>query len=550
MRVFGRLVGVAGLVAIALLGMALPCALSSAADAAQVTATFTPSSIDVASGRSRAVVLQVSNAGTSLVSDLRVTFTSDPGIVVTSDNSETQLAAAASMTVVANVKRSPGAPATASVEAIVSYRTGSVAGTTVTSLAVTTPAAASAAPARPIAVAASIGSATLIQYQSTEMFFNIANNSDRGQALSSVIVTYPDFLKVRYLPVSGDPIEGSDGRLTISTAGSLGPGDGMVVHLHVDADQPLQPGDALIVLTVAATDQVDFSTTNTFASQKITFSVLGESGVLTVLGVPALLFVPGIVFAVVLWALWTYVYPRAAFSVTGAAGFEGKVVMWVFALLPSLSFPFLYPIITSWFGPRRDYRTSYGLDDILYVWLMAAAGAFVTWALALVVRYLTRQVRRLGRHLFVPTRGDRPPTLLAKLARRPWRRKLSRETALYNQVQLVVILHEYGDKALVTPRIAYSNLSLTEDQAKKLADRLRTQPLRLWRFLRKHRAKVTLSYQPEAPLAGPTEVDIATLGTRSEGNLVTDYVGLEPAAVPPVGRVQAANGGSAPGADE
>jgi hypothetical protein len=383
------------------------------------------------------------------------------------------------------------------------------------------------------------------------MFFNIANNSDRGQRLTSVVVTYPDFLKVGYLPVSGDPVMGSTGRLTISTAGSLGPGDGMVVHLHVDADRPLQPGDALVVLTVAATDQVDDRTTTTFASQKITFSVLGESGVLTVLGVPALLFVPGLVFVVVLWALWSYAYPRTEFSVSGGAGVEGKVVMWVFALLPSLAFPFLYPIVSGWFGPRRDYRTAYGLDDILYVWLMAAAAAFAVWALALVTRYLTRQLHRLGRHLFVPAPGDRPRTLLVKLARRPWGRSLSRETAVYDDAQLVVILREDSDKALVTPRIAFLNLSLTPQQVASLTGNLRTQPLRLWWFFRKHRSAVTLTYQPATPLAGPTEVDTATLAARSEASLVTEDLGVAagPAAVAAVGPAALAGGGPAPTAD-
>jgi hypothetical protein len=161
-RVCGRLVVAAGLIAIALLGMVLLGGRPSAADTA-VTATFTPNSIDVASGRSRAVVLQVSNNGTKPLSGMRVTFTSDPGIEVTSDNAGTQLGAAASMTVVATVKRSTGAPATASVEATVSYNRGSVGGTTVTSLAVTTPAAPSSPPPVPICVTTSVGSATLIQ---------------------------------------------------------------------------------------------------------------------------------------------------------------------------------------------------------------------------------------------------------------------------------------------------------------------------------------------------------------------------------------------------
>lgn len=488
---------------------------AQAASSPSVSASFTPSSIELASGRSRNVVLRISDDGKTPVSGVRVTFTSDPGITVQQRAAPSHLAVGASGTTVATVFRSVGAPAMSSVEATITYtrmtEADSLREAVVARLVVTTPAVPSAS-VSPIVVTTSIGSATLIQYQSTDVFFKIANSSDRRQRLTSVVATYPEFLTVGYLPVTGARVHG-DGRLRVTGIDALGPGDATVVHLHIDASQPLQPGDALIVLTVSAQDQIDHSTTTTVASQKIAFSVLGESGVLQLLGVPALLFVPGLVFVLVLWALWSYVFPRRSFSISGGLGLEGKVVMWVFALLPSLAFPFLYPIVTDLFGPRRDYRKAYGLDDILYVWLMAAVAAIVVWAIWVLAGYS-------GNRLFVPAEGDLPRILLLKYARRPWSRTLKRDTALYDNAQLVVVLRRRGDAPLVTPQIAYQSISLSPGDILRLNGYIPDKPLRLWWFLRQHHTGVTLGYATSAPISGPTHSNKAKLGGWSEGNLV------------------------------
>jgi hypothetical protein len=129
-------------------------------------------------------------------------------------------------------------------------------------------------------------------------------------------------------------------------------------------------------------------------------------------------------------------------------------------------------------------------------------------------------MRRLFRHLFVLEPSDRPLILLGKLARRPWNRTLYRKSATYDGAQQVFILRKSGDRAMVTPQIAYENKSLTPEQTIELAG-LQTQPLRLWLFLREHSTDVTLCYRPDAPLPGPWEVDTAKLTNPAEGDLVT-----------------------------
>jgi hypothetical protein len=451
----------------------------------------------------------------------------DRGITVTPPSVRVRLTPGSSKTVKVAVTRSVDAPATSSVEAVARYRTrkGGVTRTktSVAVLAVTTPALPPAQPG-PIAVTPAVGTAQLIEYQSTDVFFTLTNRSDRPQKIDGVQLSFPQSLAVQFHPAKGTvkngktgksanpkARNGKDGNLNIGALGTLTPGDTAVIHLTLTTAGAVQPGDAVIVLAVHATDGVDGSTSTAVSAQKISLSVLGESSVLQVLGVPSLLLVPGIVLAVVLWALWTHVYPRRAFTLTPDSGLEGKVVMWVFALLPSLALPFIYPTITSWFGPARDYRKSYGLDDILYVWIIAALAAFVIWALGILVRWACLR-------FFIAQEHDDPRRLLAKFARRLWNRNRQRRSAMYKDEERVIIVGGSADRPLVAPAIEYSSSSLTDAERAKLQGY--TDLFRLsWFFWRK-KARLTIAYEPQDPLNEPTIVDKSDLKDFSEDALV------------------------------
>lgn len=521
LRAMARIAGGAVVLVVAVTSAALAFG-SGPARAQQSPAlhlSFTPTTISLAPGGTSKAVLLLANVGAVQLTAMTLAFTSDPGVTVTASTAPRRLAAGASATVPVSVASSPGAPATASVEATVSYtstaggsgtREAAVVGLPVTTAPAPTP------PSPPVAVSASIGTAQLVEYQSTDAFFTIANDSGHPQALTSVVVTYPAFLTVEYLSAGhGGVVRGHGDQLLIPGLGPLAPGNSTVVHLHIDADQPLQPGDALLVLTVAAQDQADHVLTTASASQKLSLSVLGESGVLQLLAVPSLLFVPGLVFVIVLWALWRFVAPRAAFTISADSGIDGRTAMWVFALLPSLSFPFLYPVVTGLLGQRRDYKTAYGLDDILYVWIMAAAFAMLLWAIGIVTYYL-------GGRLYVPAENDLPLPLLRKFARRPLNRRLNMDTARCDDAQLVVVLQKRGAKALVTPQINYDGSGLDDPNVQKLSTYIPDKPLRLCRFLRKHGSAVTLDYLPRVPLSAPTRIDQSRLTNWSKGDLIVE----------------------------
>jgi hypothetical protein len=470
-----------------LVALGAPAAPASAVPAV-VTVAFSPNEMDLTSGRVRKAVLVMANTGGTPVSGIALSFIEDPGITTAAAPGVPKtLAPGAAAAIEVTVAKSSAAASESLVQALVTY-TGETPPTRTVVIAVlkiTTP-AAPAARAAPVTVVGSTGSEELIQYQSTDIFFTITNSSDRRQRLGPVSASFPPFLAVEILSAGGRPVTGDGGRLTIEEMGSLDPGDSTVMHLRLDADRPLQPGGALVVVTVRTTDEADQSVSTAVASQAITFAVLGESGVLQLLGVPALLFVPGLVFVFVLWALWRYVYPRRDFSVAPGLGIEGKVAMWIFAVLPSLAFPFLYPVVTNWLGPERDYRKAYGLDDILYVWIMAAVAALTVWGGMVLARVVVKA-------LFVPQEGQPPRSLIAKFAFRPLRRGLRRESAVRDN-QLVIVLRRAGGRTLATPPIEYSTARLAESELARVEGYIPDRPLRLWIYLLRNRDRVSVSY--------------------------------------------------------
>lgn len=455
----------------------------SYADDASLTAAFTPSSAEGSTGRPASAVLQLSS-GAEAISNMSVSFAQPDSLKTEYDQPAPSLEANSSTSVVVEITRELGSSPTVSIQAIVTYTVEAKRRTTIAGISLTVPEATSPAP--PLKVTTSLGTATLLQYQSTDLFFYVTNVSANEQAISSLKVGYPDGLTPAR--VGGTEVP-KDGVLQIGEVPALGPGDGMVLHIRVKADKPVQPGTALMALTAVATDAVTSEVSTAFATQSITVNVLGESSVLSVLALPSLLLVPGLVLVVVLWMLWTYVSPRTPFAIAGTSGVEAKVVLWVFAGLPSLVFPFIYPYVTEWFGVRRDYRTAYGLDDILFLWIMAACFAVVVWLTVLLLRAVWRRWITI-----LP--GDPPVRVLNKTRFHPLQWKMTPRTAAYKG-ERVAILRETIATVTVGPIITIRAPKLSAEQLRSL-DIARRNSWKLWLFRLRHSGELTLAYKRDS----------------------------------------------------
>ncbi|MBI5879865.1 MAG: hypothetical protein HZB53_19635 [Chloroflexi bacterium] len=138
------------------------------------------------------------------------------------------------------------------------------------------------------------------------------------------------------------------------------------------------------------------------ATFKLTAGVFGASEVLTVLGVPSLLLLPGFLMLVAFRFFWVRLAPRQPLDLdVKSADF------WLLAVCLSFAFALAYPAVTAGLGDPRDYLRVYGLRDVINVWIGSAATGFAVWFATAVVL----------KRWFVPMERDKPLTILEKLRR-------------------------------------------------------------------------------------------------------------------------------------
>jgi hypothetical protein len=195
------------------------------------------------------------------------------------------------------------------------------------------------------------------------------------------------------------------------------PRQSITIAIDVSTSCPVQPGNQLLVFQVGIQwqDEGQLQTGNLVAHQAVQLGVLGSSEILTLLGIPSFLFLPGFLALITVRLLWQISTQKPA------EDYPLKTVSPEFGLIAvtiSGIAAFLYPPITQWFTHvRRDYLVRYDLSDIVYIWLasvgLAIAGYFLVGAcLNLWKRYLNWYVQQR-----TPAESDSPIEILYKLDR-------------------------------------------------------------------------------------------------------------------------------------
>ncbi len=422
------------------------------------TVAFGPNTVAVASGRCRVVALTISNPDEQAATATIVLYP-DPGLTVSQSSTTLTVPGRGSVAWPIGLTRTAAAAGAASIAAIITLTSSTRATTETATLPVTLEPAQTVA--APISVNQVVGTASLIEYQTVDSFFTLTNTTGNAQTLTDVVATFPTFVCVEFQP--DQPGESaaqstcekgtgaSDGRLTILTGPRrVAPGDSLVLHLRLTAPHGVQPGNGLVVVSGRAQDVVDGAMSTLVTSQNLTFSVLGQSDILGVLGVPSLILVPGLVVLVVLFFLFGYVWPGRKTGTPETLPDLSKTGLWVLALLPSLAFPFLYPTMTRLLtGRARDYRQIYGLSDILIVWALAVLFAIFVWIVVVLAR------GGLQRYVLIQP-DDGPPLVLAKLRRRLRRNRYWLTAALYQEKNVYLVTRRRDNKYLVIPGISWS----------------------------------------------------------------------------------------------
>jgi hypothetical protein len=248
-------------------------------------------------------------------------------------------------------------------------------------------------------------------------------------ALESLNEHRPGIVYVVVSNITDVPIQiteiSSDGPSFVSYSGpeqgqgvTLAPGEDQAFSYRVTATGPVRPGKHLLIFEVSFEwqDAGRVWTRRDLATHELEVGVFGESGILTAVGVPSFLILPGFLMFLTASMLWRFVEPRTEFPLKVKSAEAGLI-----AVTLSLLVAIMYPVVTGWSGARRNYLEGYELTDVMWVWFgsvaIAAAGYFlVVGGRNLVVR-LMEAYKAWAKHRLVPSTGDTPITVLRKLHR-------------------------------------------------------------------------------------------------------------------------------------
>lgn len=245
---------------------------------------------------------------------------------------------------------------------------------------------------------------------------------------------------------------------------ALAPQQAVALEYLVEGAEQVQAGKHTLVFVSELTWQRGAQTMHATltTSHKFSVGVLGESEILTVIGVPSFLLLPGFLMVAAFRFLKTRVYPKEASSLE-----LKSPEFWMLAVFLSGLAAFAYPYLTTWvkwLGPPRDYLSGYGLRDIMIVW----NGSVLCGALAWSVWYGGGRLYRWTLFRNVPTENDTELQTMQKLAGNKMGFALEQvDIQIGGQTQRVFLLERERasrSKVWVAPPIHYWIVSPELDQ--------------------------------------------------------------------------------------
>jgi len=378
-------------------------------------------------------------AGSEELSDVVMSLFSNDGITTTIDGPPSiagggQLAANAEHTWMLELKPSKDkvlAPETLSANVTLSFKEGKEAQRQrylFQTVKITPPSAATTPGLADIDIKGSLDA--LSHERPRQLFVVVTNKSSQVLNLTDARIHGPNSIDIEG-PGAKDFQNPADSELPYG-------GTKLLTYSVTPADQVV-PGKypLVVVVSVAAPD----GTTSVIAkTQDIELAVLGESDFLGKIGVPSLLFLPGVLFLFTWQLLWSFGKPQPQRDAYPLAATTGN--FWVVAVALSIIFAFAYPKMISYLGmvsflekvfhfntAHRDYLSGYGLRDYLYTFAITMLWACVFYLGWLVLKWLAHLGDAWWLWWITPNINDTPQSILRKLGR-------LRRTTLLKQAHL------------------------------------------------------------------------------------------------------------------
>jgi hypothetical protein len=256
---------------------------------------------------------------------------------------------------------------------------------------------------------------TLAHERPGHLIVVITNQYSRTLTVSDVKLRGPAFIELidPAAPKSstGQASQGQSAQTPIQIL----PGQAIDIPYIIKAASEVVPGKYPLIATVTAKTEDGLTATARTAPLDINVVVLGESDILKFLGIPSLLFLPGVVMLFTWRFLWSWGKPGDQ-----VAKYPIQVNtsdFWIIAVALSLISALLYPWLTQFLleGPR-NFVAAYGLLDF---GLIIGFSLFVTALVFAVFRAFTefrqwQEARKIAKS--IPNTGDSPLAILDKLA--------------------------------------------------------------------------------------------------------------------------------------
>ncbi len=154
----------------------------------------------------------------------------------------------------------------------------------------------------------------------------------------------------------------------------IGPKRTIVIPISIKALDAVKPGKDVLFYDISlegGTDNKDNSF-NKILSIEVNMGVTASSGILTVIGVPSLIFIPGFIILVILSNFLKK-------HITFFNELEAKnPLYWVISISIGLFVAFIYPDISGiWGRQNRNLFRNYGLEDIVAIWISSVIFALL-----------------------------------------------------------------------------------------------------------------------------------------------------------------------------
>lgn len=340
------------------------------------------------------------------------------------------------------------------------------------------------------------------------VLLTISNGTNGTLKLSTPTISNPRYTEVKQ---------------SVTMPPTVPPQSTVAISYKIKADSVIEPGKYTGLIGIDAQTSCGVFI-HRAASYDITLGVFGQSELLTTLGVPSLLLLPGFLILTLWMLLWRFkeLGLRVSFLAKSPGADEFFVGVkdaefWLLGITFSLVIFWLSPSVM-----RIGYSGPYNLDSIAKVWGLSLLISAVLYTALLWFHYY--RVRKAAEKTL--TTKDDICTVVEKMVRRKWTRANCKPVKSINGVEPAINGFELweekqGESVWVIPRIVWAVQEGKKDD-KYDPDNADIDLSELLRQLREitSRSSGTVMWAEESGFNAPCLMQVAQLEKLSSGDLV------------------------------